>query len=175
MNRRRFLTLSASAALYPKIATPTELNRFRFHALGAKAELVLPGSEALAQKAFERVKTEVAVIEKMFSLWQPQSSMNRLNRGEKLARSHRYFGELMQIADDMFHRTSSRFDPSVQVLWEAYSKREDAAKARQYLGWDQIWIEPYRQLKPGSAITMNGIAQGYAADKAVALLKSLGI
>ena len=52
----------------------------------------------------------------------------------------------------------------------------DLTKARAHVNWRGLQLSPQRvQLQPGMALSLNGIAQGYASDKVKAVLQSHGI
>ena len=78
------------------------------------------------------------------------------------------------------------FDPTVQPLWQLWQqatraqRRPQPAELRAVLanvGWQGLHITPQRIAfnKPGMALTLNGIAQGFAADEAAAALRRHGI
>jgi thiamine biosynthesis lipoprotein len=85
--------------------------------------------------------------------------------------------------------TRGAFDPTVQPLWELYAEhfsREQAdpngptevavqaAVAR--VGYGKLLVSRDRIVMPsGTAVTLNGIAQGYITDKVVDLLRAEGI
>lgn len=50
------------------------------------------------------------------------------------------------------------------------SEGRDPTPARAAIGWGRVRLGPPVLLAPGQALTLNGIAQGYAADRVRALL-----
>src|SRR5581483_2453513 len=82
------------------------------------------------------------------------------------------------------------FDATVQPLWEVYAthfSRADAdpagppsgsiAAALARVGHAGVTVTPERiaLARPGMAVTLNGIAQGYITDRVVELLRASGI
>ncbi|HSG94263.1 MAG TPA: FAD:protein FMN transferase, partial [Afifellaceae bacterium] len=92
------------------------------------------------------------------------------------------------------HRaTGGAFDPTVQPLWAAFARihtqfpedgsarREAIVAARQRLaprvGFDAVTVAPGRIVfdRPGMALTLNGIAQGFITDRIADLLHGRGL
>ena len=61
----------------------------------------------------------------------------------------------------------------MQPLWRALAEGRDPGPARALIGWGRVMRAPLR-LSPGQALTLNGIAQGYAADRVRAVLIRAG-
>jgi thiamine biosynthesis lipoprotein len=83
-------------------------------------------------------------------------------------------------------RTGGAFDVTVQPLWQVYAEAQhagclpDAAAveaARQKVDWRRVLISPERVelCGKGTLVTLNGIAQGFAADCVMAVLRRHGI
>ena len=71
--------------------------------------------------------------------------------------------------------TGGAFDPTVQPLWLAEAEGRDPATLGDVIGWDRVRVtEAEIRLSPGQALTFNGIAQGWAADRIAALLRAEG-
>jgi thiamine biosynthesis lipoprotein len=63
----------------------------------------------------------------------------------------------------------------VQPLWQALAEGRDPTQARARIGWDRLRLSPEEiRLDHGQALTLNGIAQGWAADRIAALLRAQG-
>jgi thiamine biosynthesis lipoprotein len=85
--------------------------------------------------------------------------------------------------------TRGAFDPTVQTLWELYAKHflrsgADATGPSESevravvarVGYRKLLVSGDRIAMPnGTAVTLNGIAQGYITDKVVDLLRARGI
>ena len=168
MNRRRVLTILAAAAL-PLRATATEWHGI---ALGAEARVVLSGQKGDARAALTALPALLADMEAEFSLYRP-SSLTRLNRDGRLDPSAA-FRAVLSVADAVHRATGGAFDPTVQPLWSALARGEDPGPATAAIGWDRVALGPSVTLAPGQALTLNGIAQGFATDAALRLLADHG-
>lgn len=174
MNRRRFLTLTAVCLAAPASAETT-VAEWQGRGLGAALTLKLVGADPVrARRSFERVAGEVARIEAAFSLHR-DSALTRLNRDGHLAWPSEDFIALLALAGQVHAATGGAFDPTVQPLWLAVATGGDTEAARARIGWNRV--ETRREevrLAPGQALTLNGIAQGWAADRIAALLRAEG-
>lgn len=171
MNRRRFLALSA-AALCPVTALAAD---WQGTGLGTSLSLrLVGGTPAQTRHAFRRVELELAHIEATASLYR-DSTLTRLNRDGHLAEPSADFLNLLTLADQIHHATAGAFDPTVQPLWLAIAKDTDQTAARQNIGWTRVTLGPDEiRLAPGQALTLNGIAQGWAADRIAIILREEG-
>ncbi|MBL9072864.1 FAD:protein FMN transferase [Tabrizicola sp.] len=174
MNRRRFLTLTA-AALAPLPGHAATLTSWEGTGLGTSLTLHLVGADAhRARKCFTRVEAEIARIETLASLYR-DSALTRLNRDGHLAWPSPDLLDLLTLAGQVHQATGGAFDPTVQPLWLALSQGTDTEAARDLIGWDRVRLSPEDiRLAPGQALTLNGIAQGWAADRIAALLRAQG-
>jgi FAD:protein FMN transferase len=171
MNRRRFLALSAAAALTPQVLQASAT--WRGIALGADATIQLSGPQARIERAFAAIPGFIDAIEAEFSLYRPTSALCRLNATGQLSPSPR-FARLCQICDDLHRLTGGVFDPSVQPLWQALANGTDLHTARQAIGWPRVMRAEDIRLDKSQALTFNGIAQGFASDLLQAFLRTQG-
>jgi thiamine biosynthesis lipoprotein len=196
MTRRRMIGISAAAAgmaLLPfgsTAATP-EAVTWQGEAMGAQASLVIHHPDrAKAQKLVEATVAEVRRLERIFSLYRDDSDLTLLNRQRFLVSPPKELVEILRQSSDAWALTGGAFDPTVQPLWDAYRRHfstpgaseagPSAGIVRECLvrvGFDRIACSPARIELPaaGSALTLNGIAQGYVTDKVVDLLRAGGI
>ena len=158
-------------------------------ALGAEARLILahPDSDRLVAAALD----ELARLERIVSLYRRDSELSRLNAAGMLDAPSTELVELLALAGLVHDATGGVFDPSIQPLWAAYAAagaegraptdpERTAALAR--VGWEGVTVDPGRiTLRPGMALTLNGIAQGYIVQStilpvdAAALSRALGV
>ena len=144
---------------------------------------------AVAEALIRRVRGEVRRLEAMFSLYDRDSLLVRLNRSGVLEAPPPEFVELLQASHAFAEATAGIFDVTVQPLWTLYAEhfsrpnpgpsgpsealvRDALARvgyARLKVGRDRI------ALPRGMAVTLNGIAQGFVTDKVVELLRSEGV
>lgn len=196
VSRRRFLTIAGCAAgvallPYPAIAAlETPLHRWRGIALGAKAEIRLFHPDAKeAQRILAAAETEIRRLEAIFSLYRADSTLSRLNRDGGCDAPPLDLVELLALCGRIHRATDGAFDPTIQPLWALYAEhfsKEPASNgpdadtisaALDKTGWRHVAFEPsgIGFGKPGMALTLNGIAQGFITDRVSALLKARGI
>ena len=189
LNRRRFLTISAGAAA--SLAIPAgaasgggDLYRWQGMALGASASITLAHPQAA--RIVARARREIARLEQVFSLHRPDSALARLNRDGHLANPPFELLECLGQCGAVHAATNGAFDPSVQPLWTLYA---GAAARGAYpgageidavlplVGWSQVSFDSseIRLARPGMGLTLNGIAQGYIADRVANLLRREGL
>lgn len=153
---------------------------------GAEASiLAVHVDQATAQRAAEAAFSELALVERLMSIYRPDSQLSLLNRDRVLERPHPYLVEVLSAAQRMSRLTGGAFDVTVQPLWNAHFRaRRDGrlaiaaeiAAAQKRVDWRQVEVSPERiELHgDGAAVTLNGIAQGFAADRALARLAEYG-
>lgn len=172
MNRRRFLAISAAAL----VASPARAETVRWsgRALGAEAEITLRGPRTGAERALASARAALIRAEALFSLYDPASALSRLNHDGALAAPPPEFSAMLRLVHNVHVATEGRFDPSVQPLWRALATGGDADAARSLIGWSRVRIGDPIRLAPGQALTLNGVAQGYATDMVSAALAAEG-
>ncbi|MCV2865825.1 FAD:protein FMN transferase [Albidovulum sediminicola] len=173
MNRRRFLMMTACLCAARAEAAPTV--EWQGAGFGTALSLRLVGADPLrARRTLRRVEAEIERIEASFSL-RRDSALTRLNRDGHLAWPSPEFRALMGLCARAHAATDGAFDPTVQPLWRARAEGGDTEAARAAIGWNRVRVEEREiRLAPGQALTFNGIAQGWAADRIAALLRAEG-
>lgn len=199
LTRRRFIhvagiaagcgLLPLGAAAAPAGAPP--FYRWQGVALGADASLVLYHPDrAEAARLVGAALAEVRRLEGIFSLYDRNSALSRLNRDGTLDDPPAELVELLAASDAFSSATGGAFDVTVQPLWDLYAHhfaRPGAdpagpspaaiAATLAWVGHDAIAVAPDRVAfrRPGLSVTFNGIAQGYITDRVAALLRAFGI
>jgi thiamine biosynthesis lipoprotein len=195
INRRRIIAITAAAAgtaLLPLSvgAQQPYTAQWRGIALGAEASLTLQHpDETEAHAAIEASLAEVARLEGIFSLYRADSALVRLNIDGRLDDAQADLRILLAEAMRIAEMSQGAFDPTVQPLWTLYAKHfADAeadprgpsgaavAAALANIGWQNLRLDgaSVAFARPGMAVTLNGIAQGYITDKVGDLLRSRG-
>ena len=193
-SRRRFLAISAAAAgigLAPSLARAgVPLHRWRGIALGARAEIRLYHPDSwTAEKLLADAEAEIRRLEAVFSLYQADSAIARLNRDGQLIAPPLDLVELLGLSSRIYHASQGAFDPSIQPLWQLYAEtfadgrsskpprtdRIDAVRARTGFHHVDIAADMVRFARPGMALTLNGIAQGFITDRISRLLRDGGM
>jgi len=145
--------------------------------LGAEARIVLTGPQDLTEAAFLDVVAEIDRLENVFSLHRPGSQLSRLNATGTLAVPAADLRQALAASARWKRRTGGAFDPAVQPLWQHWAQGSgpSASAARQRVRGAKIGLASGRvALSPGTALTLNGIAQGIITDRVAGLLARRG-
>lgn len=164
-SRRRFLALSACALATPAFAG--DRHRWQGVALGADVALTVQGGPpAAAQAFFTDAARSLRGIERQFSLY-AGSDLRRLNALGHLAHPSPDMLAVLDLAGRVHRATGGVFDPTVQPLWQARRLGQDESAAAALVGWRDVRFDgaQVRLARPGMALTLNGVAQGLAADR----------
>ena len=193
MRRRQLLRvalgLGALHATADAAATP-DLRWQRRELVGFGTTLSIEAGhadEARLTVALDDAVAALQRIEAQMSLFRDDSALSRLNRDGRLASTPPELHALLAIARDVASRSGGAFDPTVQPLWLAFAGAQekgrlptraavDAARAR--VGWRDLVLDAHREVRlqrAGMGVTLNGIAQGFAADRVRAVLTRHGI
>ena len=185
LSRRRFISITAGCLLgaHHAIASENMGARWQGIALGAHADLRLVGLPAReAERLLLAARAEIERLERLFSLYRADSALVRLNATGILERPGPDMLELCSLVSTIHQASSGRFDPSIQPLWMAYARaggvpdQKTLAAARAATGWSKVEVSADRiRLRPGAALTFNGIAQGFITDRVVGLLMAQGL
>lgn len=173
VNRRRALTIIAGSLAAPVTASAAEVWRGR--AMGTDARIVLAEAEGRSTySVFTAIQAIIAGVEQQFSL-HSTSELERLNATSVLRHPTRAMSEVLTLAGKVHAATERAFDPTVQPLWLALAKGEDSTAARALVGWEKVSIsDDGVDLPAGVQLTLNGVAQGYCADKVAEYLRQHG-
>jgi thiamine biosynthesis lipoprotein len=189
MERRRFMAASlgtmvpgpASAADHAPRTTGAAL------AFGTTVSVsVRHADERVARLAIADALAAARQVDRLMSIYDPASEVFRLNRDGFLARPHPHLLAVLRHARALSQLTCGAFDITVQPLWQAsrhafeagmLASHRERADARALLGWNLVDASPERVVlrKPGMRITLNGLAQGYAADLALRAVLARGV
>ena len=173
IGRRRFLAITAAAVAVPHAG---QAATWQGRAFGGDIAITIHGPRDIADHAMAKARSIVSDMERLFSLYDPDSALMRLNRTGTLIAPDPRFVALMQAADTAHRLTGGLFDPTIQPLWQALATGGDIPAARALIGWDRVTIATAGiTLGPGQALTLNGIAQGYATDQVTEAFKALGL
>ncbi len=147
------------------LAFGTEISVKVLHDDAHTAELAI--ADALAQ---------ARTVDALMSIYRPGSEVHTLNRDGCLARPSGHLLAVLREAARLSALSDGAFDITVQPLWDLARQGRDRAPALPLIGWQRMFADASGViLRPGMAITLNGIAQGYALDLARAALAARGI
>ncbi len=191
LDRRRCLTvLAASAAglaLPAGAGGAAPAQRWSGIALGAPAELIIRHDDAIrAQGLIAAAVAEIRRLERIFGLFDPASALARLNRTGRLDAPPFELVDLLDQARAVHLATGGAFEPTVQPLWRLHADAAMAGRppeaealraARAVVGMEAVAVHTRRIAfgRPGMALTLNGIAQGYVTDRIADLLRAGGL
>lgn len=137
---------------------------------------VLHDDEAGARAALADAMRAVQDVDRLMSLHRPDSQLSALNREGRLAHPDPRVLAVLREALAISAATDGAFDVTVQPLWLAATGRADAGGALRQVDWRRLQVtDDELRLASGMAVTLNGIAQGYGVDVALAALRSHGI
>ena len=174
LNRRRFLSISAACML----ATPAraQIHRWQGRALGAEVDITLHAPAEIAEPALDRARGSLDAVMAQFDLFDPASTVSRLNRTGHLDAPDVMFRRLMQACPQVHAATGGLFDPTVQPLWRALAEGQPPEAARALIDWSRVRHSAASvTLGEGQALTFNGIAQGFATDLVAEALRDAGL
>lgn len=177
----------------PEKAGTSRLSRFEFTQphMGTRFRIVLyAADEETAKKAADSAFQRVAQLDDIMSDYKDTSELMRLCRqagGEPVKVSP----ELLLIltrSQELAQRTGGAFDVTVGPLtrlWRRARRQRELpdlkrlAEALELVGYDKVRLDvkagTVHLLKKGMLLDLGGIAKGYAADEALAVLKRHGI
>ncbi len=177
VSRRRFLAISAVAAGAAALGLRDRDLHWQGVALGADASLTLSGGDPQkAQIALAAALDTIRRMERLFSLYDPASALSVLNRAGSLEAEPEFL-RLMAIAGETHRLTGGLFDPTVQPLFaRALAGHQPDPALYDRIGWHHVSINSSRisYERPGMAMTLNGIAQGFATDRVSETLAAHG-
>ena len=146
--------------------------------------------EADAAKAAEAMFTEIKRLDKEMTTWLPDSDLSRINAaaGDKPVKVSDETLAVIARALDVSKRSGGVFDITVQAfhgLWKfdedmdgSLPDQAEVKKRLALIGWKDVVLDKAKKTvflkRKGMAITLGGIAKGYAVDKCVALLEARG-
>ena len=166
--------------------SPRSFNKTGY-ALGTDVNIVVLHSDAdVAERAMEAAFKELETVEQVMSLYRPDSQVARLNSGGSLDRPHPYLLSILRESQMLAGRSGGAFDVTVQPLWDLYAKAfRDGGRPTDEQVRAAVRCVDYRRLEIGAdrialrgegmGVTLNGIAQGFAADRVMATLQAHGV
>jgi FAD:protein FMN transferase len=191
---RLIAALVIAATTTTALAEPTGVERkLEYHgsAMGTTVSLYFwSDDEARTAKAAEAAFAEMKRIDAVMTTWTPTSEVSRVNAAAGLrpiAVSAETF-EVIERAQDVAKRTRGIFDISVGAfrgLWKFDQDMDgtlpaaaEVKKRLALIGYKDIVLDKAKRTvflrRKGMAITLGGIAKGYAVDRCVKLLRDQG-
>jgi thiamine biosynthesis lipoprotein len=193
LNRRNFLSLGTGMAAQMAHGTSwgsdSAVKKYfrKAKALGTDVKItVLHRDEEIARKGIDSALNKIEHVEQLMSLYRPDSQLSLLNRKGVLRNPHPDLVAVIRKSMGLSKLTEGAFDVTVQPLWNLYTRHaqfgslpseNEIAKVRRRIGWEHVRIEEDIIFfdRPGMQVTLNGVAQGMAADFARQALEEGGI
>lgn len=183
LTRRRFLTISAIAATLPGALAAAPARHWTGQALGARTSIRLDHPQA--EEITARCLAEIDRLENILSLYRADSALSQLNRKGRLDNPPFELLKCLSLAGAVHHASGGAFDVTLQPLWALWAEAAvqnrrptpgERAAALAHGDWDDLDLSPQAIiLRPRMALTLNGIGQGYVADRVAALLEAEGL
>ena len=136
--------------------------------------------------ALDAAVQALRAIEGEMSLFNPDSAVSRLNATGVLQKPSMHMRSVLAWSELVARRSGGSFDISMQPLWQVWAEVQgpQAApsspaiqRAKRLVNWRAVEVsaDSVRLNTQGMGISLNGIAQGYAADVVREVLQSHGI
>jgi thiamine biosynthesis lipoprotein len=146
------------------------------------------GDPAAGQAASDAVLAEMRRVDALMSHYKPESQLSQINQraAREAVRVDPELVALIQRALALSRLTSGAFDITYASVGYLYDYREHVrptdGQIRDGLGavnWRHVIIDPeastVRFAREGVRIDLGGIAKGYAVDRAIGILQSMGV
>jgi FAD:protein FMN transferase len=146
--------------------------------------------EADAARTAKAMFDEIKRLDREMTTWKPDSEISQINAasGEHPVKVSDETIQVIDRALDVSRRSNGVFDITVQAFHGLWKFDEDmdgslpdpaeVQKRLALIGWKDIVVDHAKKTiflrRKGMAITLGGIAKGYAVDKCVALVKAAG-
>jgi thiamine biosynthesis lipoprotein len=155
--------------------------------MGSIANLTVVSADAPhARLALTAAFDRMQALEAIFSRFQPESWLSQLNRTGSVRGTPPEFRTVIDHAVKVSDLSEGAFDISVEPLLALYraaarsGDRPDAVAvkaARALIDYRAIDIrsDQVRLLRPGMALTLDGIAKGYIIDEGIGTLEAYGL
>jgi FAD:protein FMN transferase len=150
--------------------------------MGTQINLIVLGPDAdqclqATRATFARMES----LEHIFSRYEPDSALARLNATGSLPAAPAEFLELLDLTEQISNATDGAFDITVLPLLQLYG--HGRLPEQQQLN-ETLQLVNYRAIerrgahlafaRPNMGVTLDGIAKGYIVDQGVATLNSSG-
>ena len=179
MKRRRFMGMLGAAGWAGCSSKKEAVETWKGIVMGIEVSIRFRGKEN-TEKLGQLAENEAKRLEAIFSLWQDDSELARLNQQKKIKPSPDLFA-CLKLARELYEKSNGAFDPTIETyqswlqdeLIEGRDPDEEArAVKRQLVDFSKVKISPQGViLRPEVLISLNAIAQGYLTDRIYELLE----
>lgn len=145
--------------------------------------------EKISSKQITEIQKELDLMESQMSLYQTNSLLSQLNRQGKLVFPEgkpSHLQEVLKASVEYYNKTEKTFDvsilPALTLIQKSFSSDKKAPssealeKVRPLIGLSKLRLSEKEVtfLAPGMAISLDGIAKGYAVDWVAEFLERKG-
>lgn len=189
--RTLVLALASLALSKTASATPAHEHRRLWLIMGTTCEVRLATRDSLlARRGFDAAYRELALVDSLMSLYRPSSELVRVNgtAADTTVFLTSPTWEVFQASMALARESEGAFDITVKPLmdlWGFYRRtghRPSSVQVdslRACVGWQRLLVDVERRGvrfgARGMSLDFGGIAKGYAMDRAMASIESLGI
>lgn len=143
--------------------------------------------EAVLNAALDAAWQQIAGVEESASLFRSDSALSRLNREGIIDTPSFALFDMMRFAQRLSRETNGAFEVTVQPLWDVYAAAAEQGRTpsdselnevRPFIGSGMMAVRQDRiefQHKGKMAVTLNGVAQGYATQLCLDALAAHGV
>lgn len=170
------------------VAPPAVVKRAQMHMGTLVSITAVASSQEIAQTSIEAGFQEIKRLEQLLSTWIQTSELSRVNAaaGQQPVAVGPETLELVSRSLEMARLTEGGFNIAVGPAVEAWSvsereripTQEELQALRPLVDWTTIEIDLQTRTiflpTPGMRIDVGGIGKGYAADRAVDVMKKVG-
>jgi thiamine biosynthesis lipoprotein len=147
-------------------------------ALGTFVEIsAATNSPAKIETAVNQAFEEITRVEMLMSFHQAQSDIGRVNRSRTAIKIHPWTARVVRLALKLARNSAHRFNPTVGGQLVKQGHLPDPAMdfitsgRAEDIELDGSWIRRRRPV----LLTLDGIAKGWAVDRAIARLRACGV
>ena len=192
MNRRRCLSLLSATGAASLLGNGCqrgkreEVTRWRGVLFNSDVDIAVHAMPpAVAEPLIRNCELEMQRLEKLFSLYLPDSPLSRLNRTGRLDNPPPELVDLVRKALLVAERSGGAFDPTIQPYWTWLRETVETTGAIDPEAQAQFLEKvDFRQVRcgedelsfgrEGMALTLNGLSQGWITDRASEILRDGG-
>mgnify|MGYP006268916569 CR=1 FL=1 len=156
--------------------------------LGFGTTLWLRAGDLSADKAEAALDKSVQLLrqtESQMSLFDEHSEISRLNRASELRKPSRELLQVIALSSTISSASHGTFDITMQPLWTVWARAQAESRlptqrelqaARARVNWQVLKHATNSLVLPkGMSLSLNGIAQGFAADALRTQMQAMGI
>ena len=165
--------------------------RLALQAMATRFELLMYGEDPVTLRAAgEEALSEIRLLEKQLSFYDPSSEISRINReaASGPVRVPARVFQLLRTAQGLSESTLGAFDITIGPLMRcwgfvrgqgAWPSEDDLVAARNLTGMSLIVLDESQRSvefkRPGVAIDLGAIGKGFAIEEAAEILRQCGI